>query len=96
MKDSKQNLIILFFTLVVVMMGFGMVIPILPFYIKSFGASGSAMGALMASYAISQVIFARRNRRLLLTTKILLNAIAPAANIGFKNPIAAAGIKIIL
>lgn len=35
-----------------------MVIPILPFYVDSFGASGSAMGALMAAYAIMQLIFA--------------------------------------
>jgi len=54
----NRNIAILFFTLVVVMLGFGMVIPILPFYIKSFGASGSALGALMASYAVMQFIFA--------------------------------------
>ena len=37
--------------MVVVMMGFGMIIPILPFYIIEFGAGGSAMGLLMAIYA---------------------------------------------
>jgi len=56
--SNRRNLILLFFTLVVVMMGFGMVIPILPFYIDSFGASGSAMGLLMASYAVMQFLFA--------------------------------------
>lgn len=55
---SQKNVVILFFTLIVIMMGFGMVIPILPFYITSFGASGSALGALMASYAVMQFIFA--------------------------------------
>lgn len=57
MTDNRRNLIILFFTMVVVMMGFGMVIPILPFFIIEFGAGGSAMGLLMASYAIMQFIF---------------------------------------
>ena len=57
MQNNRRNLAILFFTLVVVMMGFGMVIPILPFYIIEFGAGGSAMGLLMASYAIMQLIF---------------------------------------
>jgi hypothetical protein len=33
------------------------------------------------------------NLRLLLTTNTLLNAIAPAASMGFNSPIAAAGIK---
>lgn len=57
MQNNRRNLAILFFTMVVVMMGFGMVIPILPFYILEFGAGGSAMGLLMASYAIMQFIF---------------------------------------
>jgi len=36
------------------------------------------------------------NLRLLLTTKMLLKAIAPAASMGFNNPAAAAGIKMTL
>lgn len=55
---NKSNLLILFFTLVVVMMGFGIVIPIIPFYIDSFGAGGSAMGLFMAIFSIMQFIFA--------------------------------------
>lgn len=57
MTNNRRNLIILFFTMVAVMMGFGMVIPILPFFILEFGAGGSAMGLLMASYAIMQFLF---------------------------------------
>ena len=38
----------------VVMMGFGMVIPILPFYVEQFNAGGSALGLLMAVYALMQ------------------------------------------
>ena len=54
---NRRNLAILFFTLVVVMMGFGMIIPILPFYIESFGASGKGLGLLMAIFSIMQFIF---------------------------------------
>ena len=36
------------------------------------------------------------NLRLLLTTNTLLNAIAPAASIGFKYPNMAAGIRMML
>ena len=39
-------------------MGFGIVIPIIPFYIDSFGAGGSAMGMFMALFSIMQFIFA--------------------------------------
>ena len=44
--------------MIVIMLGFGMIIPILPFYVKSFGASGGALGALMATYGLLQFIFA--------------------------------------
>ena len=53
----NKNLIILFFTLVVMMMGFGLIIPILPFYVESFGAGGSALGMLMAIFSLMQLIF---------------------------------------
>lgn len=84
MKSKQRNLVILFYTMVVIMLGFGMVIPILPFYIKSFGASGSALGALMATYAVMQFVFSpvwgglsdRFGRRPVLMAGILGNALA--------------------
>ena len=53
----NRNLAILFFTMVVVMIGFGIVIPILPFYVESFGVSGKGLGLLMASFSIMQFVF---------------------------------------
>jgi DHA1 family multidrug resistance protein-like MFS transporter len=58
MKTNRYNIAILFFTLVVVMLGFGIVIPILPFYIDAFGASGSSLGLLMATFAVMQFVCA--------------------------------------
>lgn len=55
--NKRPSIVILFFTLVVVMLGFGMVIPLLPFYIESFGASGSGLGLLMAIFSVAQFIF---------------------------------------
>jgi len=43
--------------MVVVMLGFGIVIPIIPYYIESFGAGGNALGLLMAVFAVMQFIF---------------------------------------
>jgi DHA1 family multidrug resistance protein-like MFS transporter len=54
---KNRNLAILFFTLIVVMMGFGMIIPILPFLVEQFGGSGIAMGILMAVFSLMQFIF---------------------------------------
>jgi DHA1 family multidrug resistance protein-like MFS transporter len=54
---NRRNLYLLAFSLVVVMLGFGMVIPILPFYIKQFDAGGSALGALVAIAALTEFLF---------------------------------------
>jgi MFS transporter, DHA1 family, multidrug resistance protein len=42
MRNSK--ILILFFTMVVMMLGFGIIIPILPFYVEQFGAGGDRAG----------------------------------------------------
>ena len=55
---KNRNMIILFFSMIVVMIGFGIIIPILPFYVESFGASGKALGLLMSIFSIMQFIFA--------------------------------------
>jgi DHA1 family multidrug resistance protein-like MFS transporter len=54
---NHKNLFLLAFSLVVVMLGFGMVIPILPFYIEQFHAGGSAFGALVAIAALTEFLF---------------------------------------
>ncbi len=55
--NSRKNIAILFFTMVVVMLGFGIVIPIIPFYVESFGATGKDLGLMMAIFSIGQFIF---------------------------------------
>jgi DHA1 family multidrug resistance protein-like MFS transporter len=57
-KSQRGPIMILFISLVIVMLGFGIVVPILPFYVEHFGASGQALGFLMAIYSIMQFIFA--------------------------------------
>ena len=57
MNASKRNLYILTFTLFVVMLGYGIVIPILPFYIENMNAGGTELGLLTASYAVMRLIF---------------------------------------
>ena len=54
---KNRNIAILFFTLIVVMMGFGVIIPILPFVVEKFGGTGITMGALMAIYSLMQFLF---------------------------------------
>jgi len=55
---SRKNLFILSFTLLVVMLGYGMVMPIMPFYIEHFGAGGTELGWLMSTYSLMPQICA--------------------------------------
>jgi DHA1 family multidrug resistance protein-like MFS transporter len=54
---KKKEFFILSFALIVVMFGFGMVIPIFPFFIDSLGAGGSELGLLVATAAFLEFIF---------------------------------------
>ena len=54
---NRRNLFILAFSLLVVMLGLGMVIPVFPFLIDELGASGSALGLLVATAALTEFLF---------------------------------------
>jgi DHA1 family multidrug resistance protein-like MFS transporter len=54
---SRRNLLLLSLALVVVMLGFGMVVPIFPFYVEQFGAGGGAFGLLVATAALTELVF---------------------------------------
>ena len=58
MRKPRTPLVILFASLFIVMLGFGIVIPIMPFYVTHFGASGEALGIVMAIYSMMQFVFA--------------------------------------
>ena len=51
-------LLVLFVTAFVDMIGLTMIVPILPYYAKSFGASASVIGLLIASFSLAQLIVA--------------------------------------
>jgi len=54
---NRRNLFILVFALLVVMLGVGMVVPVFPFIIDKLGASGSALGLLIATAALTEFLF---------------------------------------
>jgi DHA1 family multidrug resistance protein-like MFS transporter len=58
MKSNKTAIAILFASLVIIMLGFGIAIPLMPFYITHFGASGLALGLMMSLYSLMQFLFA--------------------------------------
>jgi len=55
---SRKNVYILAFTLLVMMLGYGMVMPIMPFLIEKLGAGGKELGWLVSTYSLMQLICA--------------------------------------
>ena len=53
--DVSRPLLIIFLTILVNLIGFGIIIPLLPFYAETFGASPLTIGLLFASFSLAQL-----------------------------------------
>ena len=58
MPKSRSPLIIIFVTIFIDLVGFGIVIPVLPLYAEKFGASEAVVGVLLGIYSAMQFVFA--------------------------------------
>jgi MFS transporter, DHA1 family, tetracycline resistance protein len=54
----KPSLFVIFLTVFVDLIGFGIVLPLLPIYSRNFEAQGVTIGVIMAAYSIMQFVFA--------------------------------------
>src|SRR5260370_181748 len=54
MPTGRSRVAIIFFTVLIDLVGFGIVIPILPYYAQSLGAGGFGLGALFGVYSLMQ------------------------------------------
>ena len=54
----SRPLLVIFLTVFVNLVGFGIIIPLLPFYAETFGASPLAIGFLFASFSLAQLVAA--------------------------------------
>ena len=61
MSDEPRtgSLSVIFLTVFIDLLGFGMVLPLLPLYANQFGTDGAGwmLGVLMASYSVMQFLF---------------------------------------
>lgn len=57
MTNKKAQLGIIFLTVFIDLIGFGIVIPILPIYAQHFGANEMVIGLLLGTYSLMQFIF---------------------------------------
>lgn len=75
---------VLFFTVFLDLLGFGLIIPILPIYAKDLGASGLMIGAIVGGFSLMQFFFAsfwgglsdRYGRRPIMLTSIAIMALS--------------------
>lgn len=83
-KSATFSLFILMLNLFIALLGQGMVIPILPEYLKQFNAAGAAAGYLIAAFGAAQFIFSplggqlsdRWGRKSMIITGLFLTVIS--------------------
>ena len=83
MPAARSRFAVIFFTVVVDLIGFGIIIPILPYYAKRLGAGGLGLGALLAVFSGMQFLATaflgrtsdRVGRRPILLTTMIVNAL---------------------
>lgn len=56
-KSTNIALIVLMFNMFIAMAGIGLIIPIMPEFLKTFGAAGMVLGFLIAIFSFAQFIF---------------------------------------
>ena len=56
-KSNKFALYVLMFNMFIAMSGIGLIIPIMPEYLDTFGVAGQALGTLIATFALAQFLF---------------------------------------
>ena len=56
--SRKRSLLVIFLTVFIDLIGFGIVLPLLPRYADKFGAGGWMIGAIIASFSVMQFFFA--------------------------------------
>lgn len=53
---QRRSLLTIFIIVFIDLLGFGLILPLLPYYAREFGASPTVIGLLVASYAAAQLV----------------------------------------
>ncbi len=98
--NRKPSLLVVFLTVFIDLIGFGIVVPLVPIFSRHYGASGFVIGAIIASFSAMQFVFSpiwgrlsdRHGRRpilLISTAGAALSYVLFAVGSGFENHTAA-------
>lgn len=104
--NRKPSLLVIFLTVFIDLIGFGIVVPLVPIYSRHFGASGWMIGAIIASFSAMQFIFSpiwgklsdRHGRRpilLISTACASVSYVVFALASGLENHAAALGLMLV-
>jgi DHA1 family tetracycline resistance protein-like MFS transporter len=82
MPAARSRFAVIFFTILIDLIGFGIIIPILPYYAQRLGAGGFGLGVLLGVFSLMQFVATailgrtsdRVGRRPILLTTMLFNA----------------------
>ena len=82
-QAKSSRFAVIFFTVLIDLIGFGIILPILPFYTQRFGAAGLGYGAVVGAFSFMQFVATallgklsdRIGRRPVLLTTMIINAI---------------------
>ena len=94
--NRKPSLLVVFLTVFIDLIGFGIVVPLVPIFTRHYGASGWVIGAIIASFSAMQFVFSpiwgrlsdRHGRRpilLISTAGAALSYVLFAVGSGFEN-----------
>ena len=100
--NRKPSMLVVFLTVFIDLIGFGIVVPLVPMYSRHYGASGWLIGTIIASFSAMQFIFSpiwgklsdRHGRRpilLISTAGAALSYVLFAVGSGFENHTLAIG-----
>jgi multidrug resistance protein len=98
--NRKPSMLVVFLTVFIDLIGFGIVVPLVPLFSRHYGASGWLIGAIIASFSAMQFIFSpiwgklsdrygRRPILLISTAGAALSYVLFAIGSGFENHAAA-------
>lgn len=102
----KPSVLVIFLTVFIDLIGFGIVVPLVPVYSRHFGAQGVVIGVIIASFSAMQFLFApvwgrlsdRHGRRpilLLSTAGAAVSYVLFALSSGLENHRAALGLMVL-
>ncbi len=94
--NRKPSILVIFLTVFIDLIGFGIVVPLVPLFTRHYGASGFVIGAIIASFSAMQFIFSpiwgklsdrygRRPILLISTAGAALSYVVFAIGCGFEN-----------